>query len=49
MLENAHVLVAPGSDFCPLSGQHYIRFSYAGSTDQIEAAADRIGEWRQQH
>ena len=49
MLENAHVLAAPGSDFCPLSGQHYIRFSYAGSTDQIEAAADRIGEWRQQH
>ena len=46
MLENAHVLVAPGSDFCPRSGQHFIRFSYAGATDLIEAAIDRIAKWR---
>jgi len=46
MLEGAGVLVAPGSDFCPSSGQHYIRFSYAGATEQIEAAVDRIAAWR---
>ena len=46
MLENAKVLVAPGSDFCPMSGQHYIRFSYAGATDQIEEAVNRIAQWR---
>jgi len=46
MLENANVLVAPGSDFSPMSGQHYIRFSYAGATEQIETAVDRIATWR---
>ena len=46
MLEQANVLVAPGSDFCPTTGQHYIRFSYAGATDQIEEAVDRIAKWR---
>ena len=46
MLEEAGVLVAPGSDFCPDSGQHFVRFSYAGSTEEIEEAVDRIGRWR---
>ena len=46
MLEGAGVLAAPGSDFCPDSGQHFIRFSYAGSTEDIEEALDRIGRWR---
>ncbi|MFP8881242.1 MAG: aminotransferase class I/II-fold pyridoxal phosphate-dependent enzyme [Myxococcota bacterium] len=46
MLENANVLVAPGSDFCPNNGQHYIRFSYAGATAQIEEAVHRIAKWR---
>ena len=46
MLEGAGVLAAPGSDFCPTSGQHYIRFSYAGATDQVEEAVDRIARWR---
>ena len=46
MLENARVLVAPGSDFCPVSGGHFVRFSYAGSTANVEAAVDRIADWR---
>ncbi len=46
MLEQAGVLVAPGSDFCPDSGQHFVRFSYAGSTEEIEEALDRIERWR---
>ena len=46
MMDNAHVLVAPGSDFCPNSGKHFVRLSYAGSTESIEAAIDRIAAWR---
>ena len=46
MLEQAGVLAAPGSDFCPNTGQHYIRFSYAGATEQIAAAVHRISRWR---
>jgi len=46
MLENARVLVAPGSDFCPMSGQHSIRLSYAGASEQIDEAVSRIGRRR---
>ena len=46
MLEGASVLAAPGSDFCPTSGQHYVRFSYAGATEQVEEAVHRIAQWR---
>ena len=46
MMEAAHVLVAPGSDFCPQSGKHFIRFSYAGATEVVEAAVDRLAAWR---
>jgi aspartate/methionine/tyrosine aminotransferase len=46
MMEKAHVLVAPGSDFCPESGKHFVRFSYAGATEVVEAAVERIAAWR---
>ena len=46
MLEGAGVLAAPGSDFCPDSGQHFVRFSYAGASEEIEEALDRIARWR---
>jgi len=46
MLEGCGVLPAPGTDFCPASGQHFIRFSYAGSTEDIEEAMDRLERWR---
>jgi len=46
MLEGCGVLPAPGSDFCPATGQHFIRFSYAGATEAIEEAMDRIESWR---
>ena len=46
MLEEAGVLAAPGSDFCPDSGQHYVRFSYAGETTDVDEALDRIERWR---
>lgn len=46
MLEEAGVLAAPGSDFCPDSGQHYVRFSYAGESTDVDEALDRIERWR---
>ena len=47
MLEGCGVLPAPGTDFCPRSGHHFIRFSYAGATEAIEQAMDRITRWRE--
>ena len=46
MLEETGVLVAPGSDFCPESGKHFVRFSYAGAPEDIEEALDRIESWQ---
>ncbi|MEO1994838.1 MAG: aminotransferase class I/II-fold pyridoxal phosphate-dependent enzyme, partial [Planctomycetaceae bacterium] len=46
MLEGCGVLPAPGTDFCPTTGKHFIRFSYAGATEDIEEALDRIESWR---
>jgi len=46
MLENCGVLASPGSDYDPHHGHHYVRFSYAGATDQIEEAVHRIKAWR---
>ena len=28
------------------TGKHFIRFSYAGATELVEAAIDRIAAWR---
>lgn len=45
MLAEAHVAATPGHDFDPLAGQRFMRFSYAGSHDDMAAALDRIGRW----
>ncbi len=46
MLEGCGVLAAPGSDFSPRHGHHFMRFSYAGSTEDIEEAMTRLKKWR---
>ncbi|MEE2781558.1 MAG: aminotransferase class I/II-fold pyridoxal phosphate-dependent enzyme [Planctomycetota bacterium] len=46
MLEGCGVLAAPGSDFSVRHGHHYIRFSYAGSTADVEEAVARMTKWR---
>ena len=46
MLENCGVLITPGSDFSPRHGHHFLRFSYAGATEDIEEAIARIRQWR---
>ncbi len=35
----------PGIDFDPVRGNRFIRFSYAGSLDDVRDAAERIGRW----
>jgi len=45
MLAEAHVAATPGHDFDPLAGQRFMRFSYAGSHDDMAEALDRIGRW----
>jgi aspartate/methionine/tyrosine aminotransferase len=45
MLEEAHVAATPGIDFDPLHGRSFIRFSYAGSTQDTIEAVGRITNW----
>ncbi len=45
LLQEAHVAATPGVDFDPRDGKHFIRFSYAGSQDEVREAVTRIGKW----
>jgi len=45
LLRDTGVAAAPGIDFDPVNGRHFIRFSFAVSTPLIEEAVQRIGPW----
>ena len=45
MLAEANVAATPGRDFDPLAGHRYMRFSYAGSHDDMVTAMDWIERW----
>jgi len=45
MLADAHVAATPGVDFDPVEGRKFIRFCYAGSRQDAQAAVERIGRW----
>ncbi|KCZ83028.1 classes I and II aminotransferase [Hyphomonas adhaerens MHS-3] len=45
LLEETGVATAPGVDFDPVDGKHFMRFSFALSTPQIEEAIDRLVPW----
>ncbi|OQM76575.1 pyridoxal phosphate-dependent aminotransferase [Manganibacter manganicus] len=45
MLTEAHVAATPGRDFDPLQGHRTMRFSYAGSHDDMSEALARIERW----
>src|SRR6201991_3639177 len=45
MLEKAGVAATPGIDFDPVHGRAFMRFSYAGSTDEMHEAVARIARW----
>jgi aspartate/methionine/tyrosine aminotransferase len=45
MLAEAHVAATPGRDFDPFEGQRFMRFSYAGSPEEMAIACDRLEAW----
>lgn len=46
MLNEIGVAATPGLDFDPERGNHFVRFSFAGSEQEIAAAAARLIDWR---
>jgi len=45
LLRDTGVATAPGVDFDPVEGKHFIRFSFAVSTAEVEEALRRITPW----
>jgi aspartate/methionine/tyrosine aminotransferase len=45
LLEEVHVAATPGIDFDPIHGKDFVRFSYAGSADEMRDAVARIKRW----
>lgn len=46
MLNEAGVAATPGIDFDPFRGHQFVRFSFAGSTADMEEACTRLAKWR---
>ena len=46
MLHEVGVAATPGIDFDAGRGHHFVRFSFAGATEQMAAAAERLKAWR---
>ena len=47
ILDKAGVAVTPGLDFDPVRGHHALRFSYAGTTADMEEGLTRLKAWHQ--
>jgi aspartate/methionine/tyrosine aminotransferase len=45
LLAETGVAVAPGIDFDPVEGGHFIRMCFAGDTAEIDRAVDELGAW----
>jgi aspartate/methionine/tyrosine aminotransferase len=45
MLREIDVAITPGIDFDPVNGHRTVRLSYAGATENIVEALDRIAAW----
>lgn len=45
ILKDTGVATAPGVDFDPVEGKHFIRFSFAVSTAEVEEALQRMKPW----
>jgi aspartate/methionine/tyrosine aminotransferase len=45
MLAETGVATAPGIDFDPARGRAYLRFSFAGATEDMARACDRLEKW----
>lgn len=42
VLERTGVAIAPGIDFDPVNGHHFVRLSFCGATDALDEAIDRL-------
>ncbi len=40
------VAATPGTDFDPVNGDNYVRFSFCGGTDSIERGVELLSSWR---
>jgi aspartate/methionine/tyrosine aminotransferase len=47
LLEDTGVALAPGIDFDRVNGGKFIRICFAGATEQLAEAIERLGEWLQ--
>ncbi len=45
LLDEAGVAATPGNDFDPVEGDRWVRFSYAGSANEVDRAADALRAW----
>jgi len=45
LLAETGVAIVPGIDFDPELGHRFVRFSFAGPTQDVEAALERLGDW----
>ncbi|MGE5270296.1 MAG: aminotransferase class I/II-fold pyridoxal phosphate-dependent enzyme [Thiohalocapsa sp.] len=45
MLDEIGVATTPGRDFDPLHGDRWLRLSFAGSSEEVAEAAQRLEEW----
>ncbi len=45
LLRDTGVATAPGVDFDPVDGRHFIRMSFAVSTEQVREAITRLVPW----
>ncbi|MFD9896217.1 pyridoxal phosphate-dependent aminotransferase [Amycolatopsis sp. NPDC059027] len=45
LLADTGVAIAPGVDFDPVDGGKFVRFSFAGSAEDIDEGVRRIGAW----
>ncbi len=46
ILAEAGIAVTPGVDFDPARGHHFLRFSFAGATEDMIEAVRRLKSWR---
>lgn len=45
LLADTGLAIVPGIDFDPVDGNHFVRMSFAGTTDDIATALTRLGNW----
>ena len=45
LLDETGIAATPGLDFDPVRGETFVRFSYAGTTETMHRALERLAEW----